>query len=180
MVGGFRFIFGGEVVIADTVHVAAEVKFRLELAGDNPGIELVINGSMQLGPLGSVDLVDSGFRINRDGLVARFDLKINADFGHGAGLEFNVTALFALNTTGRVQTLGSSSVDPGLRLHLEGSVTFLGFAKARGFVDLTISPEGLQLLFGVSFNLGGLTSSCTSGSSRTSPSSTSRRRAPCS
>ena len=33
---------------------------------------------------------------------------------------------------------------------------FLGFARASGFVDLTISPQGLQLLFAVSFNLGGL------------------------
>lgn len=156
VVGGFRLVLGGELNIADILVIQAEVKFRLELAGDNPGIELILNGMMKLGPLGEVRLVDSGFRINGDGLVARLDLQIEGGFGGDVGLAFDVSALLTLNTTGRVQSLGSSTVDPGFRLRLEGSVTFLGFAKAQGMVDIIIAQDIFQLEFAVSFNLGGL------------------------
>jgi len=122
VVGGFRFVFAGQLMIANTVRVDAEVKFRIELAGSNPGIELVMNGTMSLNPIGQVALIDSGFRINPEGIVARFNLQLDVNFGRDVGLKFNVSALFTLNTTGRVQSLGSSSVDPGFRLRLEGSV----------------------------------------------------------
>ena len=156
VVGGFKLLMAGELIVADTLHISAEVQFRIEAGGADPGIELIVNGTMHLDPIGGIDLVDSGFRINRDGLVARVQIGIKADFGSAIGLKFSVGGLIALNTTGRVQTLGSSSVDPGFRLRIEGEVSFIGFAKGSGFVDITISSAGFQLLFGVSFNLGGL------------------------
>ena len=163
MVGGFSFLMSGQLVVADTLIISAEVKFRLELAGSNPGVELLVNGLVSLGPLGSVKLVDSGFRINSQGLVARVALSLDLSFGHDIGLEFHVSALLSLNTTGRVQTLGSSSVDPGFRLHLEGSVEFLGFASASGFVDISIGPEGFILQFALDFELGGLSFGASGG-----------------
>ena len=36
MVGGFSFLMSGQLVVADTLIISAEVKFRLELAGANP------------------------------------------------------------------------------------------------------------------------------------------------
>ena len=48
VVGGFRLVLGGELNIADILVIQAEVKFRLELAGDNPGIELIMNGMMDI------------------------------------------------------------------------------------------------------------------------------------
>ena len=156
MIGGFRLLFAGELTVADVLKIDATVEFRLELAGSNPGIELIINGMMKLDPIGEVVLEDSGFRINSEGLVARLDLSIDGTFGNQIGLKFQVTALLQLNTTGRVQTLGSSRVDPGFRLRLTGTVEFLGFAKANGFVDILIRPEGFQLEFAVNFSLGGL------------------------
>ncbi len=149
VVGGFKLVMSGELIVANTLHISAEVQFRIELAGADPGIELLVNGTMNLAPIGGINLVDSGFRINRDGLVARVQLALDVDFGAAIGLKFSVSGLLSLNTTGRVQTLGSSSVDPGFRLRIEGEVEFLGFAKGSGFVDITISQEGFQLLFGV-------------------------------
>jgi hypothetical protein len=61
--GGFRLLFAGKLTVANIVEIAASVEFRLELAGSNPGIELIINGSMKLGPIGQVLLIDSGFRV---------------------------------------------------------------------------------------------------------------------
>ena len=79
----------GELIVADTLHISAEVQFRLELAGADPGIELIVNGTMHLDPIGGIDLVDSGFRINREGLVARVQIGIKADFGSAIGLKFS-------------------------------------------------------------------------------------------
>jgi len=103
----------GHVKIAGVLDIEAEVQFRLELAGSNAGIELIVNGSMNLAPIGNVALINSGFRINAQGLVARINLTLGSEFGHDIGLSFNVTALLSLNTTGSTQTLGSSTVDPG-------------------------------------------------------------------
>jgi hypothetical protein len=156
VVGGFRLLMSGQLIVAEILVIEAEVQFRLELGGDNPGIELIVNGLVQINPIGELKLVDSGFRINGEGLVARFDLQLDLEFGREVGLKFQASALLNLNTTGRVQTLGSTSVDPGFRLRLDGNVEFLGFAKASGFVDVIISPEGFQLEFAVLFELGGL------------------------
>ncbi|HEX4527586.1 MAG TPA: hypothetical protein VH108_12695 [Gaiellaceae bacterium] len=161
--GGFQLLMAGHLVIASTLRIDAEVLFRLELTGANAGIELVVNGSMNLAPIGNVALIDSGFRINAQGLVARVQLQLDAHFGENIGLKFSLGALLSLNTTGRTQTLGSSTVDPGFRLHIEGDIEFLGFMKGSGFVDISVSPTGFQLLFGVDFELGGLTFSADGG-----------------
>ena len=46
---------GGTLVVAERLTIDAHVLFRLELAGGNPGIELVVNGSLTLDPIGGVD-----------------------------------------------------------------------------------------------------------------------------
>ena len=130
---------------------------RLELAGENVGIELILNGLVQLGPIGEVRLVDSGFRINGDGLIVRFDLSLDAGFGEDVGLSISASAFLAINTTGRQQTFGGSTVEPGFRLTIKGNIEFLGFAKASGFLDIEIGDNGFRLEFGVNFELGGLT-----------------------
>jgi len=161
--GGFKLLMAGHLIVGSTLDIEAEVQFRLELSGANAGIELIVNGSMSLGPMGQIALVDSGFRINSQGLVARVQLAIDANFGKAIGLKFDVSGLLSLNTTGQTQTLGSSTVDAGFRLRIEGDVDFLGFAKGSGFVDITIAPDGFQLLFGLSFELGGLTFAANGG-----------------
>src|SRR5205807_3374964 len=103
--------------------------------------------------LGGLTLTDSGFRIDHQGLVARIQVALDANFGKSIGLSFDVTALVSINTTGHSQTLGSSTVDPGFKLDLQGDVEFLGFASASGFVDITINSNQFQLLFGLQFNI---------------------------
>ena len=154
-VGGFKLLFAGELVIGNRLTISGEVLFRLELAGADPGIELVVNGTLELDPIGGVYVVDSGFRINAQGLVARVEAKLAADFGDDIGLDFSVGAVLALNTTGRSQTLGSTVVEAGFLLRINGSINF-GFASGSGFVEVRLNPNGFQLLFGVAFDLGGL------------------------
>jgi Ca2+-binding RTX toxin-like protein len=153
---GFKLEMSGLLIIGGRLNVQGSVEFRIELGGADPGIELIVNGSVALDPIGHLTLTDSGFRIDAAGLVARVDLSLGADFGSGIGLGFSVGAVLAINTTGAPQTLGTSLVAPGFLLRIQGSVNFLNFANGSGFVEITLSQTGFQLLFGVSFDLGGL------------------------
>ena len=106
--------------------------------------------------MGSINLTNSGFRIDSQGLVARLQLSVGTNFGQSIGLSFNVTAIMSLNTSSRTQTLGTSSVAPGFDLFLSGSVTFGSFASASGSIDVAISQNQFQLTFAVAFTLGPL------------------------
>ena len=158
-IGGFSLQMQGNLSIAGVATITGNVAFSLQLAGSDPGVSLIVNGQMSLAPIGSITLTDSGFRIDGQGLVARVALSIGAGvggFGSGIGLGFSVTAVLSLNTTGKTQTLGTSTVAPGFDLNLQGTVDFLGFAQGSGSVDITIGPSGFQLMFGLQFALGPL------------------------
>ena len=92
----------------------------------------MVNASLSLAPLGSLNLINSGFTINSRGLVARVEISAH-DLGtafDGAGLGFSATLVLALNTTGSDAFIGNATVVPGLLLHLDGSISLLG-ATAR-------------------------------------------------
>ena len=152
---GFHFEMYGIVTIGGIVSITANVDFTISPTE----VSLLVNGSISLGPLGSVAIVDSGFTINSQGLVANINVSagLGASFGANVGLSFRATAILQLNTTGRTQTIGATQVAPGFALDLSGSVDFLGFAQASGFADITIGPSGFQITFGLSFTLGPLT-----------------------
>jgi hypothetical protein len=149
---GFHLLMYGDLRVLNVLVVHGSV----DLTVSATEIALVVNGTLSLSPLGSLTLTDSGFSITSAGLVANVNLSVDSSFGAAIGLTFAVNAQMQLNTTGRVAALGSTSIDPGFRLHFDGSVTFVGFASATGQVDLSISPAGFQLTFAVGFNLGGL------------------------
>ena len=163
--GGFRLEMGGELVIANTLTVAGHVLLVLSLAGSNPMLELVVNGEIRLDPIGRLTLTDSGFRISADGLVARIaiDLAAGGTFGGGVGLGFDASALLSLNTTGRTQTLGSSTVEAGFLLQIHGFVDFLGVATGEGDLEIRVSATGFEMTFGLKFVLGPLTFSASGG-----------------
>ena len=106
---GFKLLMSGQLNVANILKVEGEFSFTIQLTGPDAGIELLVNGRILLDPLGSIQITDSGFRINGSGLIARFQVDLGASFGGGVGLEFHVSALFALNTTGQTQTLGGSA-----------------------------------------------------------------------
>ena len=147
----------GQLIIGSTLTIEGNVSFRLELAGANPGVELIVNGTIALAPIGSLQLIDSGFRINAQGLVARVQIALDASAGFGAGvnLKLSGSAVVAINTTGVAQTFGGSSVAPGFLLRIDGTVEFLGFATASGFVEISIGSSGFQMLFNVDFSFAG-------------------------
>ena len=137
----------------------------LSLAGPNPELELIVNGTINLAPIGNLTLIDSGFRINADGLVARVQISLGAGggFGGGVGLGFTASSTLSLNTTGRVQTLGSSTVETGFLLHIDGSIDFLGIATGTGVLDVRVAPNGFELTFALKFVLGPLTFDASGG-----------------
>ena len=156
VVAGFRLTMAGKLVILDTLEVSGRVDFSVQLAGATPSVELIVNGNLAVGPIGGIALTNSGFRITGEGLVARVEVSIGVDFGRDIGLEFSVSGVLALNTTSRTQTLGTSIVERGFKLRIQGDVKFLDFATGNGFVEVSIGPEGFTLLFGIGFDLGGL------------------------
>ncbi|HEX6130266.1 MAG TPA: hypothetical protein VF044_00950, partial [Actinomycetota bacterium] len=134
--GGFRLVLAGHLVVGP-LDIAAEARFTLQLSGASPTIELLLNGSVSISPLGSVKLLNSGFRITSEGLVARGQVELDAAFGSSVGLSVTASALLALNTTGRVQSFGGATVDPGFRLRIDGQLALTGFeyAQISGYLD---------------------------------------------
>ena len=123
----------------------------------------MVNGSLSLAPIGNLTLTDSGFRINSEGLVARFAPALDAGFGGGVSLGFSVGAVFELNTTGRTQQLGDTTITSGFRLRLDGSVNFLNLATGNGFVEIAMGSFGFSMDFDVQFALGPLSFGVTGG-----------------
>ncbi|MFZ0040303.1 MAG: hypothetical protein WAK93_03285, partial [Solirubrobacteraceae bacterium] len=155
---GFTVQMAGALTLANIATISGNVVFSLQLAGANAGISLVVNGNIDLGPLGHLKLKDSGFIINSQGLVANINLSAGVgDLGSGIGLGFSVTAILSLNTTGTTQMIGNTAVAAGFNLDLTGTVDFLGFASGSGSADITIGPGGFQIGFALQFNLGPLT-----------------------
>ena len=124
-------------------------QFRLELAGAEPGHRADRQRlDRRSARSASIALIDSGFRINAQGLVARVQLELDADgFGAGIGLKFSARARCSRSTrrAGRRHS-ASSTVAPGFLLRHRGHVEFLGFVKGSGFVEIAISSTGFQLL----------------------------------
>ncbi|MDB4600633.1 hypothetical protein OAG97_02815, partial [Akkermansiaceae bacterium] len=154
-VGGFKLELAGILTVSDKFEFVGYVRFTLELAGDDPGIELLVLASLRIEGIGNVQ-VDGGFRINNRGLVARAAVSLDVGFGRDIGLGFSVSAVIQLNTTGQDEQLGMATIPPGFLLALQGSVEFLGIATAQGSVSLFIGPDGFEFLFDVSFNIAGV------------------------
>ena len=145
-----------------TLKLAGDLKFGpLTISGEfkltitSSSVEMVVNASMTLGVLGSISLKDSGFRINSQGLVARFAPSLGL-FGGSFGLTLSVSAVVEINTTGRAQTFNNTTIAAGFRLALNGEVTFLNFASAKGSLDITISDGTFLMAASLEFEIGPL------------------------
>ena len=152
---GFKLMLSGDLNIGSGAIV---LKGYFEFTITSKELQIIAYASLNLPAIGSVD-VEAMLRVNDQGLVTHVMLSLKADFGKNIGLEFSVSALLELNTTGRVQTFvvpngPTVQVQPGFRIHLEGDVNFLGFAKGSGSVDFLITPTEIKLEFHVSFFIG--------------------------
>nr|NLI49987.1 calcium-binding protein [Propionibacterium sp.] len=150
---GIHLVMQGDLNLLDQIVITGKVEFTANTTPGNEYLELLVGGALKLGALGEVTLTDSGFRISRQGLVANLNLSVN--LGAAIGLAITGTASVQLNTGNGVARLGTTDIDPGFRMHIAASVTFLGFASASGFVDVAIDPAGFLLGFGLDFTLGG-------------------------
>ena len=147
--GGFRLMLAGTLTIANQFEISGAVEFKLSAAS----IELIVNGNLELAGIGRLTLIDSGFRIDSKGLIARFEVELDAKFGSSLGLNFSVSAIFELNTTTEDQPFGGSTVKRGFLLSMQGVVNFLGFAKAEGSITLAIGPSESSFEFDVDFDI---------------------------
>jgi len=67
------------------------------------------------------------------------------------------------STHRRVQSLGSSPVQPGFLLHIDGEVEFLGFVKGQRLGRHSISANQFQITFALNFLVGPLSFGASGG-----------------
>ena len=74
---GVRLLIAGTLVVGP-LSINAEMKVTLQPSS----LELLVNGNVTISPLGGMRIVDSGFRVNAQGLVARAEIELD---GSSAG-----------------------------------------------------------------------------------------------
>src|SRR5262249_25010745 len=153
---GLHLLIQGHFEIAHIIDL--EGRFELTFSTNPFVIEVLVDATMHLGPLGGLD-VSGGFRIDRDGLVARISVSLDAggEFGRSVGLSFQASGLLELNTASFTKTLDGHPVPPGFLLSISGSVEFLGLASANGSIMVSIRNGNFELAFNVDMNLGPFT-----------------------
>ena len=162
---GVAILFTGFFNIGDKVVIDAAASLTVSTDPNDPYLEVVLNGHLAMGPLGTLDVVNSGLRISAAGLVANLQVNLSSAFGAGAGLSFNAQVSLSLNTTSADQTLcvkaggtcitAATTVPRGFRLHISGSVS-IAFITGSGVLDVTVGPGGFELTFALHFGIGGL------------------------
>ena len=168
---GVSVLLSGTISIGNSVVIDAAAQFIVGLddptttTANDPYLQVLVNGHLQMGPLGTLDVVNSGFKISAAGLVANMQINLSSAFGSGAGLSFNANVTLSLNTTSTDQTLcitvggncvSTATVIPrGFRLHISGSVS-IAFISGSGVLDVTVGPGGFELTFALHFGIGGL------------------------
>ena len=153
---GLHIILEGELVIGPLIEISGRFEFTL----DSSGIDIKAKARMKLLGVGQYD-IDGVLRVDQDGLAAYLDVNLSVGFGEDIGLSFDVSATLELSTASHDKDLtkadGSTvTLKPGFKLHLVGTVTFLGFAKPSGSVTITLQQQQFSIEFDVSLHLGPL------------------------
>ena len=159
---GFKLRLAGKLTLLSVVEL--EGRFTLDI---HPGeVEITLVAKLKINPIGQLDAT-GGLRINSAGVVLYADLAMNTGFGGAIGLQFSASAHLEFNATAADQDFVIDGVHhlvrQGLLMRIEGSIEFLGFASAHGFAEFSITPTETRILFGVGFNLGGLSFSADGG-----------------
>ncbi|MDX6411752.1 MAG: large repetitive protein, partial [Gaiellaceae bacterium] len=150
---GLRIVIAGKFVIASVIEI--EGRFVLTFT-TNPSFSLSVEvtASMKLGPLGSV-AVAGGFIIDGNGLAALIDVSLVGNFGGDVGLKFDAHGHVQFNTGTYEKEILGTKIPKGFLLHVDGSITFLGFATANGVIEIALDQyNNFTLFFNVSIKLG--------------------------
>ncbi len=150
---GFRLVMSGSLTVASIVQIQGYFSFTINASG----MDIVVNGHVVLGPLGSIQL-SGELSVTSAGLFAFLDVSAGiGSFGQSVGLTFSASFFFEINTTGAtVTTQDGHMLQPGFLLDIQGSVSFGSFAQASGEVMVMISNNAFELYFNVMFQLGPL------------------------
>jgi hypothetical protein len=141
------------------------------LTNDAQGFRLGVNGTIALGPLGTMAL-DGSLIVNQAGVVAT--LQLGGGTRHTLdGIGFSLGAMFQLeiNTTGSAQTISRFGVNPQtgavsgshtvtiaagtVRVYAGGSLNLAGSLSIHGRFELTVASEGLTIHLDAMLNMFG-------------------------
>jgi Ca2+-binding EF-hand superfamily protein len=129
-------------------------RFALIITGD--AFQLSFEAKIELGPFGQ-SRITGDLLIDDGAVVALVTFTLDAGFGGGVGLQFIAGATLELNTGEEPVVLPgrpSEAVQPGFKLHITGTVIFLGFARATGSATITIAQGSFELEFDITFAIG--------------------------
>ena len=157
-----KFVLG-EVTIESGFHVIIEGKFKIggivDIEGrfellftTNPiALTIQVDAAMELGPLGKVK-VAGGFHVGETGLAAFIVLDFRTPHAPGADLRQGRRAgvqrhrrVLAQHDRERLHGLQRAHARTRPADHIDGSISFLGFAEAEGEVDLVINAQQIQI-----------------------------------
>ncbi|HAM72036.1 MAG TPA: hypothetical protein DCM86_10370, partial [Verrucomicrobiales bacterium] len=146
----------GEVSVLDSFRIRGAFSILITATK----FQLAVSGSLSLGPLGTVSA--AGFlEIGTNGLIGAFQVGYDpGSFGAGVGLGFSATLMFAVNTTGAARTVGLPDgsrlqVDPGVRILVDGTMTFAHVVDASVHLVIQVGPQGFRLDGAATVTLGG-------------------------
>ncbi len=163
--GSYIVILGlGTLNIIDMIELQGG--FRIEISTD--GFKLQVDAKLDVGVLGYVDVMGYLSMSWGGDLIGRIALELDAGFGGDAGLGIRTESFIEINTYSTTQTIlrtdGSSvDIDSGVRIHMEGEIEFLDFAQASGMLDIKFASGSFELIFDLTFSLGGLNFSANGG-----------------
>ncbi|MCK4829811.1 hypothetical protein KA005_79540, partial [bacterium] len=117
------FMGSGRVDLGGILHM--DGNFMIELSDEK--LEFQVDATSTMKYVGSFDL-EGILRINTEGLVAHFEVFVDAGFGGSLGLEFSGDALLEINTTAdAIQQIGNYTVEQkGLLLEINGQLRISG------------------------------------------------------
>jgi hypothetical protein len=151
---------GGSLSLLDTFVL--EGRFRIQASAS--GFQLEVYAGLELGVLGHLRAAGI-LSITKDGLVTALELELEAGLPLGPGVGIRIEGKFALaiNTTNAavsvdVPIAGGSTKSIALaassiQVHVEGSIDFLGFIQASGWVDIFLSNQQFTLEGQIAFAL---------------------------
>ena len=153
----------GELIIGSIIEISGHFEFSIR----PDAVEIKVSATMKLLGIGNFD-IDAVLRVDGDGLAAYINLSISAGFGEDIGLSFEAGATLELNTASHTKILTTAdgetiSLPSGFKLNIHGSVTFLGFAEASGYITITALSDRFTIEFDIMLHLGPLEVSAKGG-----------------
>ena len=157
-IAGFSLKMAGSLIVGP-LTITGEVLFRLELAGANAGIELSSTARSTLGPLGSLRSTTAASGSAPRASSRALDQhrrSTAASAAASASSSRSARVVRAQHHRPHADARRRARSRPASGCASTARSTFLGFAEATGYLDITITNNSFQMAAGLKFTIGPL------------------------